>query len=584
MKLNTVTVLALCQAVTAVKPVVDLGYSKFQGTLLDNGITQWLGMPFAAPPVGDLRWRAPRDPAKKTGVVDASKHAPSCVGTGETVNANKSEDCLYAAVYAPSHATKCKPLPVYVWILGGGFNQNSGANPNGTGLITAADMDLVVVTFNYRVGAYGFMTNGDTSTSSATGSQLMDTNVGLLDQRKLLKWVQANIAKFGGDPRRVVIGGASAGGASVTYQLTAYDGQDEGLFRGAAAESQSFGPVRTAEKSRYQFVNLAQKLGCWESPTAEQEDGTDKSKDAEVVACMRSAPAETVQTAASKNIPYPELTNATSTSSAFTLAPLYMFSPMIDGKIIKDLTYNRFAEGKYVHVPSIFGDDTNEGTVFAPRTASTRQASHDFLRANFPAVTESMLTVLDDLYPNKNESTCPNAGCWWRQAADVYGDTRYTCPGLFLAETLANPATPSATAAGGRAKPPVYLYRYNALDPAQEAEGLGVPHTVEANAIFGPDNVSSAPKSYFPGGINAGVVPVIQAYWTSFIRTLDPSALKAEGSAEWKAWEGEIETGKRLLFKTGGSTVLEGVDSGDGVENQVAKCRYLESIAVQIEQ
>lgn len=73
MKLNTAAVLALCQAVTAVKPIVDLGYSKFQGTPLNNGITQWLGMPFAAPPVGDLRWRAPQDPVKKTGVADASK-------------------------------------------------------------------------------------------------------------------------------------------------------------------------------------------------------------------------------------------------------------------------------------------------------------------------------------------------------------------------------------------------------------------------------------------------------------------------------------------------------------------------------
>lgn len=441
-------------------------------------------------------------------------------------------------------------------------------------------MDLVVVTFNYRVGTYGFMTNGDISSSSATGSQLMDTNVGLLDQRKLLHWVQANIAKFGGDPRRVVIGGASAGGASVTYQLTAYDGQDEGLFRGAAAESQSFGPVRTAERSRYQFINLAQKLGCLESPTAEQEDGTDKTKDVQIVACMRSAPVEAVQTAASKNIPYPELTNSTSTSSPFTLAPLYMFSPFIDGKIIKDLTYTRFAEGKYVHVPTIFGDDTNEGTGFAPKTASTRQASHDFMRAQFPAVTQPMLTVLDGLYPNRNETTCPNSGCWWRQAADVYGDARYTCPGLFLAETLTDPATPGSAAP----KPPLYLYRYNALDPAQEAQGLGVPHTVEANAIWGPDNVSSAPKSYFPGGVNAGVVPVIQAYWTSFIRALDPSAFKVEGSAEWEAWQGEIETGRRLLFKTGGGTEMEGVDEGDGVENQVAKCRYLESIALQIEQ
>ncbi|KAH7018060.1 Alpha/Beta hydrolase protein [Microdochium trichocladiopsis] len=579
MKLSVATALAICETVAAVKPVVHLGYSSFQGTPLDNGITQWLGMPFAAPPVGDLRWRAPRDPAKTEGIQLANKHSPSCIGTGESPSATKSEDCLYAAVYAPTAATRCKPLPVYVWIMGGGFNSNAGPNSNGTGLIRAADMDLVVVTFNYRVGTYGFMTNGD-----ASDTTLIDTNMGLLDQRKLLRWVQSHISKFGGDPRHVVIGGASAGAASVTYHLTAYDGADEGLFVGAAAESQSFGPVRTAEKSRYQFVNLAKRLGCWDESAVSNND-EDKSNDAAVLACMRSAPVETVQQAASTNIPYPELTSA---NSSFSQAPLYMFSPLIDGKIIQDLTYNRFAEGKYIHVPSIFGDDTNEGTTFAPKTAATRQDSHDFYRANFPAATAAQLSVLDGLYPNHNESTCPNKGCWWRQASDVYGDTRYTCPGLFLAETLTDPATPAGPGEKqpGKEKPPVFLYRYNALDPAQEASGLGVPHTVETNAVWGPENLqSAAPKSYLPGGVNAGVVPVVQGYWTSFIRTLDPNSHRVPGSAEWENWEGKMDgpaAGKRLLFSTGGGTTMEGVD--DGVENQTAKCRYLETIALDLQQ
>ncbi|KXJ86433.1 Alpha/Beta hydrolase protein [Microdochium bolleyi] len=568
MKFSVATAFALCEAVAAVQQTVDLGYSSFKGTVLDNGITQWLGMPFAAPPVGDLRWRAPRDPAKTQGIQDASKNAPSCIGTGETANANKSEDCLYASVFAPTKATRCSPLPVYVWIMGGGFNQNSGPNSNGTGLIKAAEEDLVVVTFNYRVGTYGFMSNGDTD------SEHIDTNMGLLDQRKLLHWVHDNISKFGGDPRRVVIGGASAGGASVTYQLTAYDGKDEGLFAGAAAQSQSFGPVRTAAKSRYQFVNLAKKLGCWDDNHAAGLPEDDKSNDAAILACMRAAPVATIQEV-NKNIPYPEIADRSDAK-----APLYMWSPMIDGDFIKDLTYTRFREGRYVHVPTIFGDDTNEGTGFAPQTAASQSDSHAFFRAQFPAVTDAQLTVLDELYPNANQSTCPNAGCWWRQAADLYGETRYNCPGLFLAETLSSPSTPSPARTKQQ---PLYLYQYDVLDPAQEAAGLGVPHTVETFAIWGPENlVNAAPKSYLPGGINAGAIPVMQGYWTSFMRSLDPSAHRAAGSAEWTAWTGGYDEGKRVYISTGGKTAMEKVEQH--MPGQVKRCEYLETIAIPLEQ
>ncbi|KAJ1324078.1 acetylcholinesterase [Microdochium nivale] len=568
MKFSVATIIALCEAVVAVKPTVHLGYSSFEGTALGNGITQWLGMPFAAPPIGDLRWRAPQDPVKTQGVQAANKNAPYCIGTGETVNANRSEDCLYASVFAPTKATACKPLPVFVWIMGGGFNVNSGANGNGTGLIKAADEDLVVVTFNYRVGTYGFMSTGDTA------SKDIDTNMGLHDQRKLLHWVHKNIAQFGGDPRRVVIGGASAGGASVTYHLTAYDGKDEGLFAGAAAQSQSFGPVRTAAKSRYQFINLAKNLGCWDDNHAAGLPEDDRSNDAAVLACMRAAPVATIQDH-SKNIPYPEIAGRSDAK-----APLYMWSPLIDGDLIKDLTYTRFREGHYVRVPTIFGDDTNEGTGFAPQTAATRGDSQAFFRANFPAVTDEQLTVLDGYYPNLNQTTCPNTGCWWRQAADMYGEARYNCPGLFLVDTLTSASTPSPAK---KQNPPVFMYQYDVVDPATAAAGLGVPHTVETYAIWGPENLlGSAPKSYLPGGINEGAIPVMQGYWTSFMRSLDPSVHRAAGSAEWTAWRGKYDEGKRVLVSTGGKTEMQRVE--EHMPGQVARCEYLATIAVPLEQ
>jgi len=463
-----------------------------------------------------------------------------------------SEDCLFAAVYAPSRATQCKPLPVFVLIQGGGFNKNADGNTNGTGLIQAADLGMVVVTFNYRVGVYGFMTDGDAN------SPLVDTNIGLHDQRKLLQWVQKYISRFGGDPRHVVLGGDSAGAASVTYHLTAYDGKDEGLFVASTAESQSFGPVRTAEESRYQYTDLAKRLGCW------------RDADAATVACMRAAPVSALQNT-SKSITYPEISTLPRTAP-----PKFMWNPFIDGKLIKDLTYRRFSEGKYIRVPTIFGDVTNEGTMYAPTNATSLADSHTFLRNNFPAVTDAQLAGMDKLWPNRNQSACPSTGCFYGHASDLYGEIRYVCPGLFLARTLTTtPALRRPAVA-----PPLWLYHYNALDPAQNESGLGVPHVVELNAIWGPENLLyPAPVSYFPGGINQGTIPVMQGYWTSFIRFLDPNKARAGGSAEWSAWHGTSTQGRRLLVGTGGTTAMEAVDG-----QLKAKCAFSDAIALELDQ
>lgn len=229
------------------------------------------------------------------------------------------------------------------WVRG--FNKNGNPNSNGTGLIEAADRELIVVVFNYRVGPYGFMTTGDTDRHD------IDSNVGLLDQRMVLEWVQSHIGKFGGDPRRVVIGGASAGAASVALHLTAYDGRDRGLFIGATAESASFGPMLTAAQSRYQFIALAKSLDCW---AANSDDDT------AVLACLRSRSAAEVQSS-NKAVPCPNFEQTTG-------PPAYMWSPFIDGDLVRDLTYRRYFDGHFIRVPTIFGDDTNGGTNFAPKT------------------------------------------------------------------------------------------------------------------------------------------------------------------------------------------------------------------------
>lgn len=187
--------LALSTSVLAVDPVVDVEYTRYRGNALQNGITSWVGMRYAAPPLGSLRFAAPQDPELVDSVQDATKQGPICLGTGQNLPANQSaEDCLYIAVYAPSNATADSKLPVFLYFQGGGFNTNSDPNLNGSGIIQAGDMQMVFVTLNYRVGPWGFL-SGEEITSRASN------NNGLKDQRKALQWVNKYISRVSANHR-----------------------------------------------------------------------------------------------------------------------------------------------------------------------------------------------------------------------------------------------------------------------------------------------------------------------------------------------------------------------------------------------
>lgn len=143
----------LLTVAASVDPLVDLSYTSYQGVANPGGISQWLGIRYAAPPIGDLRFATPQDPPNNATVQSAQDHGPLCLAVGSSYNAtSQSEDCLFLDVYAPCNATSDSKLPVFFFIQGGGYAANSNPNLNGSGLIEAADMNMVVVTFNYRVG------------------------------------------------------------------------------------------------------------------------------------------------------------------------------------------------------------------------------------------------------------------------------------------------------------------------------------------------------------------------------------------------------------------------------------------------
>ncbi len=431
-------------------------------------------------------------------------------------------------MYAPSNATEDSRFPVFFFIQGGGFNSNSNGNLSGSELVVASNYSIVVTTINYRVGPYGFLPTAD------------GANNGLRDQRAALEWVQAHIASFGGDPGHVVLGGASAGAASVSLHLTAEGGKDRGLFHAAAAESVSFATVLTRDQAQYQLNNFALRAGCTGSNP---------------VPCLRTKSYSQLQ-AVNRAIPYPGAKGV----------PLYMWNPVVDGDFIRDLTYVAFSKGRFIKVPIIFGDDTNGGTIFVPRSTSTLEQSNGFLRNNFPYLTPTMFNRINNLYPNPNTS-CPKTGCFWRQGSNVYGEMRYTCPGLVINSVASRNGVPQS-----------YAYRWNVEDPDQIAKGFGVPHCAELNAIFGPHSTNgNSPKSYYPGGKNAQAVAVIQAYWISFIKTFNPNTHRYPGSAVWDSWTDANQS--RLLFDTGGNTSMERID--DGLKK---RCCFLVQIGAAVQQ
>jgi para-nitrobenzyl esterase len=228
------TTLALATALA--QPVTVAG-GQVEGTV-ENGLRVYRGIPFAAPPQSDLRWKAPQPGASWQGVRKADKFAPGCMQSmGSPPPSGLSEDCLYLNVWTPAKAAKDR-VPVLVWIYGGGFNGGATSIPDYSGE-RLAQRGVVLVSIAYRVGIFGFYSHPELSAESA---QHVSGNYGLLDMIAGLRWIHNNIAAFGGDPKKVTIFGESAGGIAVS--MLCASPLAKGLFIGAISESGgSFGPV-----------------------------------------------------------------------------------------------------------------------------------------------------------------------------------------------------------------------------------------------------------------------------------------------------------------------------------------------------
>ncbi|KAK8125311.1 triacylglycerol lipase-like protein [Apiospora kogelbergensis] len=515
------------------KARVNLGYAQYQGSHLPNGVNQFLGIRFAAPPTGDLRWKAPAEPQVRSGDQPADKFGKICLGISQPLpNDFQAEDCLFANIWAPSNATTNSKLPVWLFIQGGGYTVNANANWNGSDVVERSGGSLVLVNFNYRVGLWGFLAGEQVRADG-------DLNAGLLDQRMMMKWVKKHIDQFGGDPDQVIIHGGSAGAGSVALHLIANGGVDEHLFHGGIGESLFFPSQPYVSELEWQFSKVLNDTKCQDS--------------ASPMKCLRGKDARELQ-AANFPSPFPGRTDVP--------LPLFYWTPCIDGQLLQDRPYKMFEDGKFIDVPIIFGNDNDEGTVFAPNTGSPQEIQ-TFLQNNYRFLEDEEAKSITELYPRMEEAL-PNHNVWFSSAQMAYGETTFICPAVYLlsayAQQRGNATTNTTTGAWG--------YRYNVADAVNAALGIGVPHLFESFAIFGPDNVPGAPESYYT--YNAPMVPLVMDYWISFVRALDPNPFRSPDAPSWEQWG----AGKRRLLLETGKTAMESTP-----QEQRARCDAWKELA-----
>ncbi|HUL81170.1 MAG TPA: carboxylesterase family protein [Gammaproteobacteria bacterium] len=425
----------------------------------DGDVNTFLGVPFAAPPIGELRWKAPQPAAKWQGARSATAFAPSCPqavtpqGFGPwtaeyVVQGAVAEDCLYLNVWAPAEK---RSQPVLVWIHGGAFTSGSGSVPIYEGAALARE-GIVVVTINYRLGALGFLAHPELTKEAGTSG-----NYGLLDTIAALRWVEQNIAMFGGDPRKVTIAGQSAGAAAVLDLVGSPLAR--GLFARAIAESGA-------------------GLGITPTPLAEAETAGvafARAKGAKSLAELRALSAE-------------EIISPAAGAAARPLG----FAPIADGRAV--LAGECFVSD----VPLLTGLNADEGSGMNPGYGhATREQFEAQARAQYGDLAPRFL----ELYPAKSDAEAADAA---KTAARERG----------LASTLLW-ARARAEQSGTHA----YVYLYTHPEPGPDAARYGAFHSAEIPYVFKTLDKAQRPFSE----VDYALVKTASRYWLNFIRDGNPN-------------------------------------------------------------
>ena len=445
-------------------PVTGTANGPVRG-LANGAVDEFLGIPYAAPPVGALRWRPPQPAASWSGVRDATQFAPHCPQPPTPFGqASTSEDCLFLNVFTPSHHQAGSHFPVMVWIHGGALVTGESNDYDPAALVADG---VTVVTINYRLGALGFLAHP--ALADANGQS---GDYGLMDQQAALRWVQRNIASFGGNPHNVTVFGESAGGLSTLSQVASP--QARGLFERAIVESGSYNltqaSLASAESAGETF---AVKAGC-ASQTA---------------ACLRSLPVSTIL--------------ADQDAAGYT--------PNINSAVLPETLGAAFATGNFNRVPIINGTNRDEWRLFValselsgnPVTASNYQSMISST-LGVPAAVAAVIAAKYPLTAFPSPSIALGA---------VGTDAIFACPALAIDQSVSRFV-------------PAFAYEFNDgnapelfLPPVSFP--YGAAHASEIQYLM------DLPTAAFPGTLSAQqqqLAATMKGYWTNFAKSGFPSS------------------------------------------------------------
>ncbi|HVY49471.1 MAG TPA: carboxylesterase family protein, partial [Minicystis sp.] len=460
----------------------------------DGKTLAFLGIPYAAPPVDDRRFRAPAPHACWDGVRDATDYGSACVQDTPTGSKFGDEDCLYLNVWTPS--TSGPPRAVLFFVHGGALLFGSGAQDlffDGTGNLyrgqTLADeQNVVVVTINYRLAELGFLAHPSLSNEDPHGSS---GNYGTLDQIAALKWVQENIAAFGGDPSRVLLYGESAGGLSTCLLMSSP--LAKGLFSEALMESG--GCTVASREARYtQGASIVDAVGCTGA--------------ADVPACLRSKSKDDFR------VPPPTGINMFLADGDINSAWDMPFGPNLDDYVFSEQPMQSIKNGHHAKVPLVVGTNANEFELFIP--PGTINTCTDYWAL--------MYTIFGDL----GDDVIAQYSCfdydWPRDAAvDVGTDFMFTCP----ARRVLRAALAGGTPVAYRYYDP-HSYTNSPLTALKSFHASELPYVFRTFDVFG----------YQPTDGDTSLSKAIAGYWTRFAKTGDPNG----GDAfSWPAYDPQAD-------------------------------------------
>jgi para-nitrobenzyl esterase len=448
------------------------------------------GVPFAAPPIGDLRWRPPQPVAPWEGVRACAEFGPWCPQPKSIIGApggeRQSEDCLYLNVWTAAPTATAK-LPVMVWIHGGGCTTGSGAAATYDGAVLARQ-GVVLVTLNYRLGPFGYLAHPLLSKESPHD---VSGNYGMLDQIAALQWVRDNIAAFGGDPGCVTVFGESAGALSLCRLMVSP--LAKGLFQRAIAESGGAQgrnahlrePRNHLEPAEAVGVGIARTLGC------DREPG--------VLLALRAVSAERLLTA--------------SDPAQGLYGKGITFGPVVDGWAIPDDPDRLFAAGRQHDVPFLLGTTADEGTLFLAQIPVRRVVGYEsMIRSRFGTEAEEILR----LFP------CPDDASVKAAFSRLTTVTAFVAPARFLARCMA------------ACQSKAYLYHFTRVPPGAGLLGMGATHGSEIAYVFG--NLRP-----LHGRVDRQLSAAMSAAWVRFARSGDPNG------ADLPTWPAYTSAGDQHL-------------------------------------